>query len=228
MRRAAPLLEKAFELPTSNLVQAVNKRQWPAFLRARGEPARALAAARVLATHPNGVVQAIGHIEAAHALIATGQLNDAATESNTALALLRKGEPGSALASIEMQLLQGEFFLRTGQRDKGRDTLARGLAAARAAPGPDEWAQALFTLEAVATSARQTGDWEFAADVAKQMIAHDPAYAGSQYARGLVAERDGDRSAARTAFATAVTLWKQADSDLPALVDAQRRLTALP
>ena len=80
----------------------------------------------------------------------------------------------------------------------------------------------------MATSARQIGDWEFAADVAKQMIAHDPAYAGTQYARGLVAERDGDRSAARTAFATAVTLWKQADADLPALLDARRRLTALP
>ena len=127
-----------------------------------------------------------------------------------------------------MQLLQGEFFVRTGQRDKGRDALARGLAAARAAPGPDEWAQALFTLEAVARSARLLGDWEFAADVAKQMIAHDPAYAGSQYAQGLVADHDGDRSAASTAFATAVTLWKQAGADLPALLDAQRRLTALP
>ena len=33
----------------------------------------------------------------------------------------------------------------------------------RAAPGPDAWTQALFTLEAIARAAREAGDWDFAA-----------------------------------------------------------------
>ena len=227
LRRAAPLLEKAFGPPTANLVQAVNKRQWPAFLRAHGELDRALAAARVLGAHPNAVVQAIGRIEAAHALLAARKVNEAATEANAAVAILRKGEPGSALAAIEMELLQGEFYLRIGPRDKGRDALVKALARARAAPGPDEWAQALFTLESIATAARDTGDWEFAGEVAKQMIAHDEAYAGSHYATGLVAEHNGDRASAQRAFTTAVRLWGQADADLPQLLDVKKRLQAL-
>ncbi|HUR32557.1 MAG TPA: hypothetical protein VM032_02100 [Vicinamibacterales bacterium] len=227
MRRAASLLEKAFGLPTSNLVQAVNKRQWPAFLRASGDHERALTAARTLAAHPNAVVQAIGQIEAAHALIDAGKMNEAATASNAALAILRRGEPGSALAGPEMQLLQGEFFLRTAQRAKGVDTLMKALAAAMSAPGPDEWAQALFTLESVARAARGAGDWEMASRVAQLMMKHDAAYAGSHYATALVAQQAGNRVAARGAFQKALDLWAQADADLPAVVDARRRLAAL-
>jgi tetratricopeptide (TPR) repeat protein len=227
LRRAAPLLEKAFGLSTANLVQAVNKRQWPAFLRARGELDRAIAAARLLGGHPNGVVQAMGRIEAARALLAGGHMTEAAAEANAARSILNKGEPGAALASTEMQLLQGEFFLRTAQRDKGREMLLTALARARAAPGPDEWTQALFTLESIATAARDAGDWDLAGQLARQMIDHDRAYAGSHYALGLVAERSGDGAAASRAFSTAVRLWSEADADLPQLVDARKRVQGL-
>jgi hypothetical protein len=125
-----------------------------------------------------------------------------------------------------MQLLQGEFFLRTGQRDRGRETLLKGIAQARAAPGPDEWAMALFTLEAVSNAARESDDWEFAGQITRQMLSHDPSYAGSHYAAGLVAEHNGDRAGARAAFVAASKLWDQADPDLPALVDLKRRLQA--
>ena len=61
--RAEAMLKEAFALPTANLTQADNKRQWPAFLRARGRFDEALAAAGTLNGHPHPVVQAIGHIE---------------------------------------------------------------------------------------------------------------------------------------------------------------------
>ena len=219
IHRAAPLLEKAFALPTANLVQAVNKREWPMFLRATAQPDAALAAGRTLIAHPNLVVQAIGHIEAAHVLIARGQTTEGAAEANAAIAALKKAPAGSGLAAIPMQVLQGEFFLCTGQREKARTTLNRAIAQARAAQGPDDWAQALFTLESVARAAREAGDWELAGTVATQMIAHDASYGGSHYARALVEAHNGDNARAASEFAVAERFWSAADPDFPPLVD---------
>ena len=70
MKKAEALLKQSFNLPTNLLVQAVNKREWPAFLVARNRPAEALAAAQQLLAHPNLVVQATGHIEAGFAQLA--------------------------------------------------------------------------------------------------------------------------------------------------------------
>ena len=63
MKKAETLLKQSFNLPTNLLVQAVNKREWPAFLIARHRPAEALAAAQLLLAHPSPVVQATGHID---------------------------------------------------------------------------------------------------------------------------------------------------------------------
>jgi tetratricopeptide (TPR) repeat protein len=226
IRRAAALLEKAFALPTANLVQAVNKREWPMFLRATAQPDAALAAARTLITHPNLVVQAIGHIETAHVMMARGQTTEGASEANAAVALLRQAPAGSGLASIPMQVLQGEFFLRTGQREKARTTLNAAIAQARAAPGPDEWAQALFMLESVARAAREAGDWELAGTVAMQMIAHDASYGGSHYARALVDVHNRDGAHAATEFALAERFWQDADPDFAPVADVRNRLHA--
>jgi tetratricopeptide (TPR) repeat protein len=226
IHRATPLLEKAFGLATANLVQAVNKREWPMFLRATAQPDAALVAARALIAHPNLVVQAIGHIEAAHVLIARGQTTEGATEGNAAVAALKKAPAGGGLASIPMQVLQGEFFLRTGQREKARATLNAAIVRARAAQGPDDWAQALFTLESVARAAREAGDWELAGTVATQMIAHDTSYGGSHYARALVDAHNGNNARAATEFALAERLWNIADPDFPPLADIRSRLRA--
>jgi tetratricopeptide (TPR) repeat protein len=226
MRRAASLLEKAFALPTANLVQAVNKQEWPMFLRAVGRPDAALAAARTLIGHPNLVVQAIGHIEAAHVMLARGQTKEGAAEANAAVAALNKAPAGSGLASVPMQALQGEFFLRTGQRDKARTTLNAAIRQARVGQGPDEWAQALFTLESIARAAREAGDWEFAGSVATEMLAHDPSYGGSHYALALVADHNGDVTRATAALSLAAQHWSAADPDLPALAEIRTRLRA--
>jgi len=224
IRRARALLEKAFALPTANLVQAVNKREWPMFLRATAQPDAALLAARTLIAHPNLVVQAIGHIEVAHVLIARGQTREGAEEANAAVAALRRAPAGNGLASIPMQALQGEFFLRTGQREKARTTLSAAIAQARSAQGPDEWAQTLFTLESIARAAREAGDWEFAGTVAQQMIAHDGSYGGSHYARALVEAHNGDSAGAATDFSLAERFWNDADPDFLPLVDIKNRI----
>jgi tetratricopeptide (TPR) repeat protein len=215
--RAAELLRAAFDLPTANLVQAVNKRQWPMLLRSVGRLDDALAAARTLAQHPHPVVQAVGHIEAAHALLARRDINAAATDANAAVALLRQAGPAGNIAGPSMRLLQGEFALRQGRTDAGRTTIRQAIAAARAARGPDEWAEALFMMEAAAVSAREAGDWTLSAEIADAMLAHDRFYGGSHFAAALAAAHAGQTDRALAEYREARRLWAGADPSFPPL-----------
>ncbi|MBI3265420.1 MAG: hypothetical protein HYZ58_20005, partial [Acidobacteria bacterium] len=220
------LLRSAFALPTSSLVQWVNKRQLPLFLSARARAEEALAGARTLIAHSNLVVQALGHVEAGYAQLARGQFAEAAAESNQAVAALKRNPAGARLVALPLEGLQGEFFLRTGQREKGRQVLEAVMKKARAAPGPDEWSQALFTLESIARAAREIGDWEFARRTSVQMLEHDAAYAGTHYALALVAEHDADRRAAGREFALAEKFWNNGDPDLSELREIRAWLRA--
>ena len=182
MKKAETLLKQSFNLPTNLLVQAVNKREWPAFLIARNRPAEALAAAQQLLAHPNLVVQATGHIEAGFAQLAMNKPADAAASSNAALKALRSAQGAQGLAAIALEALQGEYLLRTAQRDKGRQVMERAAQKWQGLPGPDAWTQSLFRLEALARAARSVGDWPFAARLSQLMLEHDPNYAGTHYA----------------------------------------------
>jgi tetratricopeptide (TPR) repeat protein len=225
--RAETALRSAFWLPTANLVQAVNKRQWLLFLRARGRFDEALQDAGALLDYPYPVAQAIGHIERGYALLAKKQYADAASAANAGLAAMKRASAAAGLAALPFEGLQGEFFLRTGQAARGREMLDAMLRKARAAQGPDEWAQTLFTLEAVAAAARDAGDWEYAGQVAQQMLAHDPAYAGSHYASALVAERQNQRATAAREFEMAAKYWAQADPHLPELAESRAKARSL-
>jgi hypothetical protein len=123
--------------------------------------------------------------------------------------------------------LQGEFFLRTGQAERGRAILKEVQRNLRAEQGPDAWTQALFRLEAIARASRDTGDWSLAEYTARQMLEHDPAYAGTHYALALVAEQRGDKATALQEFALAEKYWHKADADLPELLQARARLARL-
>lgn len=217
MRRAEALLKQAFALPSNLLVQVVNKRDYPAFLVGRGRLEEAMAAARTLAAHPHPVAQAAGHIEAGFALLAMNRFADAANVSNAALRALKVAPDGQALAVIPLEALSGEFRLRTAQREQGRQAMERAAQKWRALPGPDAWTQSLFRIEALARSARQVGDWPFAARMAQLMLEHDPDYAGTHFALGLVAHHDGNEATAKREFALAAKAWANADRDLAEL-----------
>jgi tetratricopeptide (TPR) repeat protein len=213
MARAEALMQRSFAIPSTLVVQEFNKREWPAFLIARGRAADALDAAAKMASHPSPVVSAAGHVAAGHARLALGQFQAAADEANAALRQLR-GAEGGGLVATPLQLLQGEFFLRTGQKDKGRTMLQEAVKKLRLAPGPDAWSQTLFTIEAIARAARDVGDWDVAAWAARQMLDHDPHYAGTHRALALVAEHNGDAAAASAENALAARYWKNADQDV--------------
>ena len=52
-------------------------------------------------------------------------------------------------------------------------------------------------------------------------------YSLSFYRLGLIAEKQGDKAAARRHFERFLELWKDADAGLPEPADARRRLAAL-
>ena len=216
MAKAEALMKRSFAIPSALVVQEFNKREWPAFLLARGRASEALDAAMTMTSHRSPVVSAAGHVAAGQARLALGQFQAAADEANAALRLLR-GAEGGALVATPLKAMQGEFFLRTGQKEKGRPMLEDAVKNVRAAPGPDAWAQALFTIEAVARAARDVGDWDFAAWAAKQMLEHDASYAGTHYALALVAEHNGDAETARAERALVEKYWKNADRNLSEL-----------
>jgi tetratricopeptide (TPR) repeat protein len=223
MRKAETLLKQAFNLPTSLLVQAVNKREYPAFLVSRNRLEEAVAAAKALTAHPHPVVQASGHIEMGFALLAMNRFAEGANASNLALRALKAAPDGQPLAVIPLEALQGEFRLRTAQREQGRQGMERAAMKWRGLPGPDAWTQSLFRLEALARAARQVGDWPFAARMAQLMLEHDPNYAGTHYALALVAQHDGNSATAAREFDLAVKAWAGADKDLPELAVARRK-----
>jgi len=217
MARAEKALKAAFDVPSLLAVQMYDKRGWPEFLISRGRLDEAMTAARILSTHSVTIVRATGHIEVARVHLAAGRFAQAADETNLALRELRAASTGQALVAPALQSLQGEFFLRTGQRERGRQMLRDVARVVRALPGPDNWVQALFTLESIARTARAAGDDEFAAWAAMQMLEHDPNYAGGHYAAALSARQRGDSANAQREFTTALQLWGSADPSLAEL-----------
>jgi tetratricopeptide (TPR) repeat protein len=226
MTAAEERFRASFAIPSSLVAQEFDKREWPVFLLARGRAAEALDAANVMAGHRSPIVSATGHVEAGRARLALGQFKQAADEGNAALRLMR-GTEGAGMVATALEAFQGEFFLRTGQKDKARPMLEGVARKVRAAPGPDAWTQALFTLEAIARAAREVGDWDLAGSAARQMAEHDPNYAGAHYALALVAQHGGDMRTARREAAAAAKLWSNADPNLPEL-KAIKSLNAQP
>jgi hypothetical protein len=117
--------------------------------------------------------------------------------------------------------LHAEIMLREGNTDEGRALLEDVQRRLRALPGPDAWTQALFRLEAFARTARDVGDWGLAEYTARQMLEHDPAYAGSHLALALVARQRGDLELAQNEAAAARRYWKDADRNLKELADVR-------
>jgi tetratricopeptide (TPR) repeat protein len=216
MAAAETLMTRSFAIASSLVAQEFHKREWPVFLLSRGRATDALEAAMVMAASRSPVVSAAGHVEAGRARLALGQFKEAADEGNVALRLLRGADGGGMVAS-SLESMQGEFLLRSGQRDRAHTMLEDAVKKERAAPGPDSWTTALFTIEAIARAAREVGDWDFAAWAAGQMFEHDPNYGGTHYALGLAAEHRGDRATRAKEFALAAKAWSHADPDLAEL-----------
>ncbi|HJQ70101.1 MAG TPA: tetratricopeptide repeat protein [Blastocatellia bacterium] len=222
VKEAERLMRETISLASVSDYREFNKKEWPAFLLARGRTNEALEAALALAKGKHAGARAVGHIYAGHALLVLGRIPEATEE------LAAAEKEGQELPRVSAFItkttlepyaegLRAEIYLRSGKMKEGREILKEVMRRLRAVPGPDAWSQGLFRLEAIARAAREVGDWELAEYAARQMLDHDPAYAGTHYALALVAEHKRDKAAARKAYAAAEKYWRNADRDLPEL-----------
>lgn len=158
-------------------------------LHARGRHEEVATEALALSAWSQVPVSALGHALAARSLMALGRTGDASPHF---AALAKTGSEAGMYgiyADLQVGLALGEHELRSGKRAEGAARLRAVMARARAQRSPDGWIEGLFTLESVFEIARATGEWDLAADAAARLIEHDKAYAGSQNAARIIAER---------------------------------------
>ncbi|HUK88829.1 MAG TPA: tetratricopeptide repeat protein [Blastocatellia bacterium] len=227
MKAAEQMLKESFELPSLQENLALDKRGWPYFLLSRGRAQDALNASAALIGARWPAVRAIGHITASHALMAMDRMPEASTEAKAALAETQNDPAASPYLIPYLALLQGEFYFRTGQQDKGRAALEAVEAKFRSENNPEGWSQGLFMIEMIAKLSIQLGDWELAEFTARQMNEYDSNYAGTHFAKALVAEHKSNSADALKEFKLARQAWRDADSDFPEMAEVRTKISAL-
>lgn len=237
MQLAERHMRESHALPSVVDHREFNLKEWPGFLLSRGRNEEALAAAGHLIGGQWPTTRAVGHTLAGQALAALGRRDEAVAALIAAEDAYREipvkpvfGRMVSRSA-VDPYLdgLRGELLLGGSpeERLEARVILKDVEERIRAVPGPDAWTEALFRLEGIARSARAAGDWNLAAHTAGQMREHDPNYAGTHLALGLVAQQEGRTAEAAREMGEAVRLWSRADPDLPELAEARERSRAL-
>lgn len=228
LKLAERFLRQSFQLESIGAAtEELNRKAWPIFLLGHGRSKEALTAVNALMGRRAPLIQALGRILHSRALMALNQRQAAAEEGNVALKQMRAVGPIGGILLPDFELAQGEYLLRTGETETGRVLLRDAAAKLRAATGADAWIQTLFALEGVARAAREVNDWTLAAEMSEHLREHDPEYAGTHYALGLVAERRGDIAIARAEYAEAIRRWQDADADFSDLTDTHRRRAAV-
>lgn len=158
-------------------------------LLAHGKHDEVVREAGLLAASAQPTVSALGHALAARSLTAQGRSDDAAVHLAALRALATEPGAYATYAGLHAGLALGEHDLRSGKREEGATRLRAVMTRARGQRSPDGWIEGLFTLEAVFQIARAAGEWDLAADAAARLLEHDKAYAGSQDAARIIAER---------------------------------------
>jgi hypothetical protein len=114
-------------------------------------------------------------------------------------------------------MLKLALMLRHGLLGDAPAVLNRITQNTRRSTSADSWSQGLFRVEVLSTLSRETSQWDIAEQLADLMLTVDPYYGGSHYAKALVADHRGDRTAAVQEFEAAKKYWNHADFDFPPL-----------
>lgn len=235
MKKAEEVMRRSQAIDPVSDYRAMNRREWVAFLIARGRVEEALKAAGEMTQLSYPAARSMGHIMAGQAHLSGGHVDKAKEKLAAAEVELGQITGGRAehlkrFLAPHLERLRGGILLLGDRAPEGRRILIEVQERLRGLPGPDAWIQALFELESIASMARQVGDWELAEFSAKQMLDHDPAYGGAHYAMALVARHKGEASRARRSFLDAAKHWADADRDLSefarALAEIQTPATA--
>jgi tetratricopeptide (TPR) repeat protein len=195
---------------------AFNRKDWPEFLLNRGDFARAVEAAKEMARSTSPLSRVAGHCLAGVALVALHRNAEAEVElaaAKTDSTTLNRPDAGAV--SPYLDLLQLVLMYGRGSPADAAPLINRISQYARLATSADSWSQGLFRVEVLSTLARQAGQWEIAEQLADLMLAVDPSYGGSHYAKALAAEHRGDRAVAAQEFDAAKRFWNHSDPDFP-------------
>jgi len=197
---------------------AFNRKDWPEFLLNRGDFGRALEAAQEMAGSRSALTGVAGHCLAGIALVGLRRNNEAVAELYAAeMEAVGLNRTDAAAVSPYLDLLRLSLMLGRGLVADAPALVARITQYARRATSADSWSQGLFRIEVLSTLSRETNQWGIAEQLAGLMVAVDPYYGGSHYAKALVAEHGGDRAAAAQEFEAAKKYWNHADLDFPPL-----------
>lgn len=197
---------------------AFNRKDWPEFLLNRGDFGRALEAAKEMARSTSALSRTAGHCLAGLALVGLRRDSEAEVELKSAAADSRGlNRADAAAVSPYLDLLQLAVMLGRGSLADAPALIDRISRYTRRATSADSWSQGLFRVEVLSNLARETGQWDVAEQLAALMLAVDPYYGGSHYAKALVLEHRGDRAAATQEFDAAKKYWESADMDFPPL-----------
>jgi tetratricopeptide (TPR) repeat protein len=204
---------------------AFNRKDWPEFLLNRGDFARALEAAKEMAASRSALSRAAGDCLAGIAFVAlhrNAEVAAALTSAEMEASSLNRAD--AAAVSPYLDLLRLAAKLRQGSSADSSALLARISAYTRRATSADSWSQGLFRLEVLSSLAREANQWEIAEQLADLMLAVDPYYGGSHYAKALAAGRRGDMAKAAEEFSAARKYWSHADPDFPPLAVIKKAL----
>lgn len=226
MKAAEATFRAAFAVPAYTDFLEFNRKAWPEFLLARGRYEEALKTSEELTKSAWPLPRLAGHTLAGEALLALDRPTEAQEELSLAEQETERVPVNLVATSPFPSILRAEFLLRDKRIEEAEPLFEDIVKMVLARPGPDAWSAARFELEAIAKTARQTGDWNLSESVARHMIEHDPTYAGGYFALGLAAEHAGHPAQAHEQFAAAEKFWSKADKDLPELRRIQEGLSA--
>ncbi|PYT95203.1 MAG: hypothetical protein DMG36_02820 [Acidobacteria bacterium] len=226
MKAAEAAFRDAFAVPAYTDFLEFNRKAWPEFLLARGRNEEALHTSQELTKSEWPLPRLAGHTLAGQALLALNRANEAQEELSLAERETEHLPLNLVATSPFPNTLRAEFLFRDKKTEEGEALLQDIAKMILARPGPDAWSAARFELESLARSARQNGDWNLSETIARDMIQHDPTYAGGYFALGLAADHAGHSVQAREQFAAAEKLWSKADKDLPELRLIQEGISA--
>jgi tetratricopeptide (TPR) repeat protein len=226
MKAAEAAFREAFSVPAYTDFLEFNRKVWPEFLLGRERYEEALGASQELTKSPWPLARLAGHTLAGQALLAMNRPSEAQEELGLAEQETEHLPVNLVATSPFPGILRAEFLLRDKKTEEGETLLQDIAKMILARPGPDAWSAARFELESLARNARQNGDWNLSESIARDMIQHDPTYAGGYFALGLAAEHAGHAAQAREQFAAAEKFWSKADKDLPELRRIQEAVSA--
>lgn len=226
MKAAEATFREAFAVPAYTDFLEFNRKAWPEFLLARGRYEEALKGSQELTKSEWALPRLAGHTLAGEALLALDRPTEAQEELSLAEQETEHVPVNFVATSPFPSILRAEFLLRDKKIEEAEPLLQNIVKMTLAPPGPDAWSAARFELEAIAKTARESGDWNLSESVARHMIEHDPTYAGGYFALALAAEHAGHPAQAHEQFAAAEKFWSKADKDLPELRRIQEGLSA--